>query len=189
LTEEELIQLYNQYLVKTNQQIRNKVMLGLMIFQGLSTKELNRLLLEEVDLTTRSVIVKGSRKSNERTIQLQKEQIQVLRKYIHKIRPELINEKGKDTDKLIVNTGNSENVEYLLKSFLQQLKKLNDKVNNFQQIMLFVPKFYQYCKKFYFFFSLFQYMAGHRYASSTERFNHNRLEDLTEDLKMHHPLK
>ena len=34
-----------------------------------------------------------------------------------------------------------------------------------------------------------QYMAGHRYVSTTERYQSNNLEDLEEALNVHHPLE
>jgi len=34
-----------------------------------------------------------------------------------------------------------------------------------------------------------QYMAGHRYVSSTERYKESNLEDLKEALSKHHPLR
>ncbi len=34
-----------------------------------------------------------------------------------------------------------------------------------------------------------QYMAGHKYVSSTERYQTSNLEDLKEALNQHHPLK
>jgi site-specific recombinase XerD len=34
-----------------------------------------------------------------------------------------------------------------------------------------------------------QYMAGHKYVSSTERYQVNNLDDLQNELKEHHPMK
>jgi integrase/recombinase XerD len=34
-----------------------------------------------------------------------------------------------------------------------------------------------------------QYMAGHRYVSSTERYNEDKLEELKKEVNMHYLLK
>jgi integrase/recombinase XerD len=34
-----------------------------------------------------------------------------------------------------------------------------------------------------------QYMAGHRWVSSTERYQQNNIEDLQKDINRYHPLK
>ena len=34
-----------------------------------------------------------------------------------------------------------------------------------------------------------QYMAGHKYVSSTERYQCNNLDDLQNELQQHHPMK
>jgi integrase/recombinase XerD len=34
-----------------------------------------------------------------------------------------------------------------------------------------------------------QYMAGHKYVSSTERYQQNTLEDLQKEINRYHPLK
>ena len=34
-----------------------------------------------------------------------------------------------------------------------------------------------------------QYMSGHKYVSTTERYQATHLEDLQEQLRLHHPLK
>lgn len=34
-----------------------------------------------------------------------------------------------------------------------------------------------------------QYMAGHRYVSSTERYQLNNIDDLKNEVQQHHPMK
>ena len=79
---------------------RNKVLLGLLIYQGLTSDEIIRLNVDNIDVDSGKVYVKASSKLNRRTLVLQGNQIQPLNKYINEARPAMQMVK---TDKLILN--------------------------------------------------------------------------------------
>lgn len=64
-----------------------------------------------------------------------------------------------------------------------QLKKLNPKVINAKQIRSSVIT--EWLRKNN--LRQVQYMAGHKYVSSTERYQLNNLDDLQNELRTHHP--
>jgi integrase/recombinase XerD len=53
---------------------RNKVALGLLIYQGLTTAEIDKLTENDLQLREGKVFIKGSKKSNERTLELKSHQ-------------------------------------------------------------------------------------------------------------------
>ena len=69
---------------------RNKAMLGLMIYQGITTRELHRLEPEEVDLEQTTIYIKGTYNSNNRRLKLQARQIAALTEYMELVRPRML---------------------------------------------------------------------------------------------------
>lgn len=66
-----------------------------------------------------------------------------------------------------------------------QLRKLNVKVINAKQIRSSVITHWLGQNNL----RQVQYMAGHKYVSSTERYQVSSLDDLQNELKEHHPMK
>ena len=66
-----------------------------------------------------------------------------------------------------------------------QLKQLNAKVINAKQIRSSVIT--EWLRKNN--LRQVQYMAGHKYVSSTQRYQLNNLDDLQNELRSHHPMK
>ncbi len=67
----------------------------------------------------------------------------------------------------------------------QALRRLNTKYKNTVQLRQSVITEWLKKKEL----RTVQYMAGHKYVSSTERYQTSNLEDLKEALNKHHPLK
>jgi site-specific recombinase XerD len=67
----------------------------------------------------------------------------------------------------------------------QQLKKLNPKVINAKKIPSSVITHWLEQNNL----RQVQYMAGHKYVSSTQRYQVNNLDDLKNELQQHHPMK
>ena len=188
----ELHKLYNQYPSETLKDRRNKVMLGLIVYQGIRTEELTRLTTKEVKLREGKIDVLGSRKNNGRLLQLESHQVMDMYDYILQVRPEILqmNPKRKaqtkqETEQLFIGEGGN---CYSLSNFMTQLmikvRKINPSVQNAKQIRASVitkwVKMYNLRKA--------QYLAGHRYISTTESYLQNDLEGLIEELNQFHPL-
>ena len=78
----------------------------------------------------------------------------------------------------------SENMKNSFLHLTYALRRLNPKVINAQQIRQSVITIWLKTKNL----RMVQYMAGHRYVSSTERYQVNNLEDLYNQLEKFHPL-
>lgn len=90
-----------------------------------------------------------------------------------------------NSHQLFISMNGCENIKNSLYHFNQALRKLNPKYKNAAQLRQSVITEWLKEKDL----RTVQYMAGHRYVSSTERYQTTNLEDLKEALNKHHPLK
>lgn len=179
---EELEPLYREYEVKDNRAFRNKAILGLIIYQGLTADELLRLEVDHLKLREGKVMVTGSRHSNGRVLPLMAHQVLDLQQYLLTVRPViLIN----STDQFFVSMEGSLNIKASLLHLFKALKKLNPSVINAGIIRQSVIAHWLKSHNL----RQVQYMAGHRYVSSTERYKASNLEDLQKQLSLFHPLE
>lgn len=162
---------------------RNKVILGLMIWQGLGSGELARLTVKDLKLREGKIYIVGSRKSNERELKLEALQILDLMEYTLQVRPEILKLTKKESDQLFVSVGVSDGFTNIMQKLMSKLRQQKRGVNSVKQIRTSVItnwlKMYNLRQV--------QYMAGHRYVSSTEAYLINDLEGLTEDIDKFHP--
>ncbi|MCX6272792.1 MAG: tyrosine-type recombinase/integrase [Bacteroidetes bacterium] len=179
---EELEILYQDYVVTDNRSLRNKAILGLIIYQGLTADELKRLEVGNLNLREGKVQVPGSRHSNGRILTLMAHQILDLQQYLLTVRPAILNE---PTDQLFVSMEGSLNIKASLLHLFKALKKLNPSVINAGLIRQSVIAHWLKSNNL----RQVQYIAGHRYVSSTERYKASMLEDLKKQLSLFHPLK
>jgi integrase/recombinase XerD len=193
LTKQELETLYNQYLqshpeqsrrTPTEVQKRNKIIIGLLIYQGLGTGELANLEQADIKLREAQIYIAGGRRSNERTLKLESTQILDLMEYKLQIENKEPQNELKELQKLIQSTGTSTKIHNLLTGLMKQLTNQNPKVTSIKQLRASVIvnwlKHYNLRET--------QYRAGHRYVSSTENYQINNLEELQEDITKYHPL-
>jgi len=156
---------------------RNKVILSLLINQALTTAEVSRIELNDLKLREGEIYIQGTRKSNERTLKLKSNQIMDLMDYTYQIRPELLKyQENQNTKKLFLSTptaGNKASNDSLqiFKGLTKEVKLNNPKLINFKQVRtsVIVKWLKQYNLR------EVQYMAGHRYVSSTESYLVNQM--------------
>ncbi len=163
---------------------RNKVILGLMIYQALGTTELSRLEVKDIKLREGKIFIAGTRRSNERELKLESHQIMDVMEYQLKTRNEIIELRGKESEKLFVSLGQSDEFRSIVSKLMQKLRKQKSKVQSIQQIRTSVITHWLKIHNL----RQVQYMAGHRYVSSTEAYLVNDLDDLMEDIAKYHPL-
>jgi integrase/recombinase XerD len=181
LTTEELETLYQQYQIQLHVDTSKKIMLGLLIYQGTTVGELARLRHHHFLMKDGKVIIKGTRHTNERTLSLQSHQMHSLQQYLktNKQKEGYLFVEGRKQQVSVHNIHNR------LQWMFHQLRELNPKVVNAKQIRMSVVT--NWLKKH----SLreTQYLAGHKYVSSTARYQTTNLDDLQQALKDHHPLR
>ena len=87
LTEQELATLYTNYPNANLVGKRNKIIVGLMVYQGLHRGELRRLETKDINLEEGKIYIQQTARSNERTLNLEANQLIPLQNYLHQIRP------------------------------------------------------------------------------------------------------
>jgi len=88
---------------------RNYCMFGMLVYQGLVTRELQKINLTDLDLNKATLKIQKARKSNGRTISLNATQIGSLINYTQQIRPQLLGFYDKETDQLFLPQPSSSN--------------------------------------------------------------------------------
>jgi site-specific recombinase XerD len=194
---DELLQLYNSYKtlkkevpvhIQKKSELahqRNTIILGLLIWQGLHSGELEKLETTHINLNEGIIYIPSTTRSNSRELKLSTQQILSMHAYIHGgVRNQLqsafakASEDKAKADELII--GNAHNIVSLL---CCELKGINPIIKNALHIRASVILHWLrlHNKR------QVQYMAGHKYISSTENYEVQELESLTDALGKHHP--
>jgi site-specific recombinase XerD len=189
LTEEELQFIYENYPEEQKGKNslylkRNKILLGLMIFQGLTTGDLEVLKITDVDLKKAQISVPKAteRKGNPRVLQLQASQILTINDYLNCTRNKLIIQVRADKTTLDLfpkrEKSRMKDVVKTIKPDIEKYFKINT-LNQFRisRIALWLK---QYNAR------EVQYKSGYKYLSSLEKYHLNELESLKEAVNKYH---
>jgi len=168
---------------------RNYIMLGLLLYQGLSTNELQSITVNDIDTNKGTIKIHSSKKSNERTLTLNPAQIGASINYINNTRQQFFTF-CEESDKLFFalpesskQKTNATNLMHTFKPLTKQVKSIDKNFLNFKQIRASVIT--QWLKTFG--LRKTQYLAGHRYISSTEKYLPNNLDGLIDDIAKYNP--
>ena len=195
----ELEKLYQSFETITTRDKRNKIILSLLIYQGITTEELHQLEPESLKLKEGKIYIPGNRKRNSRKLELKPFQILDLHEYLSEIRPKILNEiskpkparkpnkinKTKLENRLFVSMNGSENIKSSLFHLFKAVQKINPNIRNAKQIRVSVITYW--LKNYN--LRKVQFMSGHKYVSSTERYQLNNLDGLQSKIEKFHPLK
>lgn len=194
----ELENLYQSYKAETTRTKRNKIILGLLIYQRVTTEELKQLEPDHLKLKEGKIAVPGNRRRNSRTLEFKPFQILELHEYLTEIRPTILKEitaprparkptkinHPKIENQLFISINGSENIKNSLLHMFKVIQKLNPEILHPKQIRASVIT----CWLKNYNLRQVQYMAGHKYVSSTERYKLNNLDSLQSKLEKLHPL-
>lgn len=177
----ELEKLYTEYPTTTKRDKRNKVILGLLVYQGITTEELHSLQTEDLNLKQGTIKITGNRRRNSRTLELQSFQILELHEYLNEIRPKI---NGENSNQLILSMEGKLQLKNSLHHLFRSLKKKSSNISSAKQIRTTVITHWLKTHNL----REVQYMSGHKYVSSTERYQSNDLENLQKNVEKYHPL-
>jgi integrase/recombinase XerD len=193
-----LEKLYQSFKTTDNRSKRNKIILSLLIYQGVTTEELGRLETNHLKLKKGKIYIPGNRRRNSRNLELKPFQILELHEYLSETRPAILNEitaprparkpdkinKTQIEDQLFISINGSENIKNSLLHMFRAIRKTNPEILNPKQIRASVITYWLKNHNL----RQVQYMAGHKYVSSTERYQMNNLDNLQSKLEKYHPL-
>jgi len=161
---------------------RNKVMIGLMVYQGLSTTDMKRLQNEHVQPQKGKIYIPSGKIGGRRELALMPWQVMELLEYINEIQPELARRKKTDEELFPVTNGRLTDT---VANIIKKLRKVNLKVRNIHQIRASV--IVNWLSKHN--LRKVQIMAGHRRISTTEKYVQQDLQQLQQVINTFHPLK
>jgi integrase/recombinase XerD len=201
-TETELESLLDRKERYESLRIRNQVIISLLIYQALKAGEIINLKTADIDLEKGTIYIRKTRKSNARKLELKPNQIMSFYKYIHEVRPILLEKNHKDTSlsagalaqegQLIINLRGQEEtgegINYLVETMRHNYpgRKLNVRTIR-QSVIANLLKPVSAGGKGKGLREV-QYFAGHRKISSTERYRQTGLEELKTAIMKYHPL-
>lgn len=188
LSDDELEDLYYSYETdntQTNIKLankRNKVMIGLMVYQGLSTSDMKRLQLEHLKLYQGKIYIPKGRIGNRRELNLKPWQVIEFMEYINEARPEIVKRRKIISEHLFIVSKNK--LTDTVSGIIKKLKRINHKVENLHQLRSSV--IVNWLDKYN--LREVQIMAGHKSISTTERYVQEDLKQLQEVINNYHPL-
>lgn len=180
LSMDELEELHRSYQLQLNVDPAKKIMLSLLIYQGLQTEEISRLEAAHIHLKEGKVFVKGSPHSNERWLPLHAHQVVELQQYFTANQFK----EGVFLSHPVRVDASERNISNRMRHMIQHLQKLNPKVTSANQIRNSVITLW--LQRYH--LRQVQYMAGHRYVSSTQRYQVLGSDDWQSELQKHHPM-
>ena len=146
--------------------------------------------MNDLDLIKATLKIRGSKRHNERILPLKATQIGLFMNYLQNIRPQLLEYHTKESNKLFLSlpdfskkSTNNDGSMNILNRLAKQIKTIDRQFLNFKQLRASVITFWlktQGLRKT-------QYLAGHKWISSTENYLPNNLDDLTDDINKLHP--
>jgi len=191
LSKEQLEKLYTNFEAKPRRAtkptasisaIRNKIAVGLMVFQGLDISTLARLTTEDVNVLNGTVTIKASRTCAARVLPLQAVQIIEIDRYISGTRKELQQYFNREESELLLISG-YDKYTYANRRLMQRLRKQEPVLKTADQIRASVITHWLKQHNL----REVQYMAGHRNIHSTESYQRNDTEGLRIDIDRFHP--
>lgn len=190
--------LYQSFETKTNRDRRNKIILGLLVYQGVTTEELHQLEPAHLRLKEGKIYIPGNRRRNSRTLDMKPFQVLELHEYLTETRPKILAEvaaprparkpakinKEQLDSQLFISISGSESIKNSLLHLFKAVQKINPSITSAKQIRQSIIVYWLKTMNL----RQVQYMAGHKYVSSTERYQQNNLDNLQSKLEQLHPL-
>lgn len=165
-------------------ELRDKVILSLLIYQGLTTKNIINLEEKDLNLEQATICIKGETTLNARTLELHPKQIMLINKYLNEERPTL---NRNDSSKLILTRRYQAERGCGVHNIVKVYKHLfPDKTLSPLAIRKSViANLLKAAKDI----RAVQVFAGHKSPMTTERYQQTGIEELTAAVLKFHPLK
>ena len=187
LNQQQLEKIYRDYLglpewehrTKTAKRLhqRNVVLLGLLVYQGITSGEIAKLEPSHVNLNEGKIYIPTTRKSNARHLRLQAGQVMAMQEYI-----DIYLTRSCQTEESWLFPGKKHSD--MVASVIIQAKKIHPELTDARQIRSSVIMNWLKIHNI----RQVQYMAGHKSIRSTEQYRSQDLSNLTRQLELFHPL-
>ncbi len=184
-TEAQLDDIYNRFPESKNYWTHENTLktyhliLGLRIYQGLQEQELTKLEINHLQLDKGKIYVPSTKRTNKRILELKPFQILSLHEYLL-------------TERKSLNEEIEGNYLFHKKRLIRGMSRIKAMINRYEprlnnMAQIRASAITNWLKHYN--LREVQYMAGHRFVSSTERYRTDNLEDLQKELEKYHPLR
>lgn len=167
-------------------ELRNKVIISFLIYQGLASSEIVRLRLEDVDLDNGTMYITGSKKIASRLLNLKTKQILLIQNYIEISRRKLVSSTHNE-NLLLTMRGDIESVD-TIHAMIEPLKVLYPD-RNLTPTIIRQSVISNLLNEEKHSLEAVQLFAGHRWPSSTEQYQRKDINEQLEKVNMWHPLR
>ena len=184
-TEKQLDEIYQKFPESRNSWTHENtlktyhIILGLKIYQGLQEQELTKLEINHLQLDKGKIYIPSTRRTNKRILELKPFQIVPLYEYLTEERKHLKDEiEG--------------NYLFHKKRLIRGMVRIKKMINRYEPRLKSMAQIRaSVITNWLRHYNLreVQYMAGHKYVSSTERYRTDNLEDLKKEIEKYHPLR
>ncbi|QJB35671.1 tyrosine-type recombinase/integrase [Chitinophaga oryzae] len=165
---------------------RNRVLMGLLVYQGVKPQEMALLSPEDISLEAGTLYIKPTATTNSRTLSLKPSQILLMYSYLHSVRPQLL--KGRESDALLIGQRSApmsadDITKHVLRSYkgVYPGREVTAQSIRGSVIANLLAQGHD--------ISVVQRFAGHKYPSSTERYKQSQVEVLKAAIEQYHPMK
>lgn len=162
---------------------RNKLIVSLLIYQGLATQNIINLETKDIGLESATIYIRATHQLNARTLGLHPRQVMLISHYLTRERPGLLKQ---PTDKLLLTKRGLAESGCGIRKVIEAKKHLfKGKILSAQTIRQSVlVNLFKTGKDT----RVVQVFAGHKQASSTERYKQTHIEELKAAVMKRHPL-
>lgn len=165
--------------------IKNQVVISLLIYQGLTASEIAEMKVSHINLDAGTIFVKESRTITRRHLDIHPRQYRILDKYIHEIRPKLLNQ---PSDILCISQRGvpitTEFVKYIVETFKPLFPDRNLTAKTIRQSVIAnwlnekrIP------------LEQVQLMAGQKWISTTAKYRFTPVQERRDLINKFHPLR
>ncbi len=181
IKEEELRPLLEKFNDHSITEKRNKLILSLIIYQALTRSEILALKTDCVSLKNGTLDVPQTAKTQARTLPLHPSQILPLKYYLENSRNTF---PGSECDQLFLTSSENSTLHYPFSQIIRTIKQIHPKIGSLRQIRSARIQHWlqNQCIR------EVQQRIGHRFISSTQHYDHQKLHTLQEQINQLHPL-
>ncbi|WP_256012524.1 tyrosine-type recombinase/integrase [Desertivirga xinjiangensis] len=165
---------------------RNKVLMSLLIHQGLQPRELAELKINDINLADGTIYIKSQANTNSRTLSLKSNQILLFHHYQDEVRKQLLN--GRGNDRLLIGLRGGTLLSHdIIKHVISHYKGLFHprKVSCKSIRGSVITNLLKAGNEL----RIVQMFAGHKKISSTEKYKQSEVEILHSMIHAQHPMK
>lgn len=191
---ETLENFFESYQIKQKKQleIRNKIIISLLIYQALTVKEIAGLEVENIDLEKCEIFIKGnkeptSKSPKSRTLPLQAKQILLFYKYLTEDRSKLLtyNDQTTANTYFILSQYGKKIDPHSISKIINESRKEEDRIQPMrirQSVIANLLKKENDTR-------VVQVFSGHKRASTTIQYKQTELEQLQNAVNIYHPIR